>query len=569
MHMIGEFSKLELDIVGIVAILGEGSTLRNAQASALSWYHVLPRLYPAPQALLKHHQEKRLPTEPGVVVGALSGRIRNELNFFTQLLHDKELDDYSVELVHVSRKPQAGVPDFNVKKIGHLAVLSLLGSCMAATLFALSIWQKDGPALVATIFLSATSSLVGLASWCTLNNVKEIPNAERKDKTPLGDVVIFYPRTGAFRIVRCDDEVSRLYFKVETCEHYFSDNAYRTIALFSTVLLMGGLIMLSNAQPIMQMAFAASYILLNALYWMSSALEPTKHVWEHNFNIEEFGIVRRAGKAPVVQASQQYGALGSATGSAIDVSQAGITTIKSQKYYVNGIWQSSWNPRRAQRVPTKLAILRPGDPKAQPTPEPLWLQFKRHGARFVSFASNNRTLVNSPTSPVTGFSLDQGVQHVHTAATAGHSIPKPASQEKEKPNLTSALWTAIALTGSAKWARSTNIAPNNAAWDQWLDEAGRQATVRCSKPRQIYVPPCTAFESDGKTSIVLPQWPYQTRLSDFFREQSETTRQRYDMQTALDGFDAKLDALRASLRVVISLRIMCTRYRKRKARTKP
>ena len=79
LQIFGKFADLELDIVGIVAILGEGSTSPNAQASALSWYHVLLRLYPAPQALLKNHQEKSLPVDLGVVVGAEPGRVKNEL----------------------------------------------------------------------------------------------------------------------------------------------------------------------------------------------------------------------------------------------------------------------------------------------------------------------------------------------------------------------------------------------------------------------------------------------------------------------------------------------------------
>ena len=159
-----------------------------------------------------------------------------------------------------------------------MAALSILGCCMSVTLFALSIWQQDGPALLAITMLSAISTSVGLASWCTLDSMKEIPDPDRQDMTPDGDVVIFCPRSGAFRIVRCTDEVSRPYFRVENCEHYFSDNMYRSIALFSTVLLMDGLIMLSNAHLIMRMSFAASYVLLNALYWVSSALNPAKHI---------------------------------------------------------------------------------------------------------------------------------------------------------------------------------------------------------------------------------------------------------------------------------------------------
>ena len=34
-----------------------------------------------------------------------------------------------------------------------------------------------------------------------------------------------------------------------------------------------------------------------------------------------------------------------------------------------------------------------------------------------------------------------------------------------------ALWTVIACTGTTRWARSARIAPDNQAWDDWLDEA--------------------------------------------------------------------------------------------------
>jgi len=108
MKFFSAFSDLELDIVGIVAILGEGSASRNVQASALSWHHVLPRLYPAPQSLLKPVQETNLPVEKGIVAGALSGRVRPELNFFTQLLHPDGLPEYSVQIVKVTRKEHSG-----------------------------------------------------------------------------------------------------------------------------------------------------------------------------------------------------------------------------------------------------------------------------------------------------------------------------------------------------------------------------------------------------------------------------------------------------------------------------
>jgi hypothetical protein len=291
MHFFNNFSSLQLDIVGIVAILGEGSTSRNAQASGLSWFHILPRLYPAPQALMKHHQDRRLPTEPGIVVGALSGRVKNDLNFFTQMLHHEELGNSQVELVRVRKKPEAaGKPAFDVKKKGHLAALSVLGLIMSITLVGLARWRDDGPALLAAVMLSFCSSTVGLASWWTLDFPEAKPQEDRAGAIPRGDVVIFYPKTGAFRVIWCDEGVQRMYFTVERCKHYFDDDYYRLTALVTTVLLMGGLIMLGNSTAELQAAFAACYILLNALYWLSSALNPFTHVWKHNYDIEKFKI---------------------------------------------------------------------------------------------------------------------------------------------------------------------------------------------------------------------------------------------------------------------------------------
>lgn len=298
-----QFTKLQLDIVGIVAILGEGSTQRNAQASALSWHHILPRIYPAPQALLKHHQDKLLPVDPGIVVGATSGRIRHELNFFTRLLHDEDVPPFSVQMLDVQRKPSkirkkegqdvsVQRPAMAVKKYGHLAGLSILGCCMSIVLFVLALWQDDGPALLADICLSTCSSLVGFASWSIFDVREETPTRKNED-LPLSDVIIFYPARGSFRVIHCSEETSRLYFRVEHCRHYFTDNQYRIIALFSSVLLMAGLIMLGNAQAILQAAFAASYILLNALYWASSALNPSTHVWKHDFDVKEMGLMKK------------------------------------------------------------------------------------------------------------------------------------------------------------------------------------------------------------------------------------------------------------------------------------
>lgn len=71
---------LQLDIVGFLAILGEGSVLANAQVSTLSKWIFLPRLIPAPQALMRPTRPTKLDPAPGKVTGIFSGNVTDSIN---------------------------------------------------------------------------------------------------------------------------------------------------------------------------------------------------------------------------------------------------------------------------------------------------------------------------------------------------------------------------------------------------------------------------------------------------------------------------------------------------------
>lgn len=198
MHWIDSFGQLQLDIVGIIAVLGEASVTRNAQVTSLSWWSVLPRLLPAPQALLEHDRKYRLPVAAGIVAGAYSGLVKREINFFAQLLHDVPLDDYQVELVQVTT--QNNIPEgaerprsFGPRTDGPLLFVSLLGCLMALALIGLSVHYHDGFSLLATIMLSAVSSIVGFGThWTLVFEEPKIAQA-RKEAIPRSDVIIYYP----------------------------------------------------------------------------------------------------------------------------------------------------------------------------------------------------------------------------------------------------------------------------------------------------------------------------------------------------------------------------------------
>ena len=415
------FNALSLDIVGIVAILGEGSIIRNAQASALSWHHVLPKLIPAPQALIKHEPQKRLPSALGTVVGTYSGNVRFELNFFCQLIHaaDEPMKRNEVRMVELHRKldkDKLHEEAYGVKPYGLLHALSLLGFAISISLIGLSIHLQDGFGLMATVLLSLTSSIVGFASWWTLKCEEEKPHSDTKT-LPHSDVVIYYKDLGAFRIVRCDEEaVARLYFKAEECVPILSDHSYRGFALLATSTLIFGLICLSNSHNILQLAFAASYVLLNTLYWASSCLNPLKHHWTHNYTTKPINIAR-----PDTLPEVRH-----------------VTQSTTQEW--NGGHGISQLERTASPGPLSRSSTSKLEAGEAGTPAP-----HRPVARRASTFSKARR-------------------------TFSRHIAKE-QQEQNRP-FTDALWTAIALTGSTRWLRLTHIVPDTVAWEQWVEEAG-------------------------------------------------------------------------------------------------
>lgn len=161
--------------------------------------------------------------------------------------------------------------------MGPLWVVAILGLVESVVLLALSIWKEDGSALLATISLSLLSSIIGVGNKWTLN----LPKRKRPGLlTPPGNVVIRYPR-GNFLVVQCHEDVAReLYFAPENIKYLISHSwEYRIISLVGTFLLMVGVICLSNASTILQISFAAAYMILNAAYWVVAALPSEMH-WD-------------------------------------------------------------------------------------------------------------------------------------------------------------------------------------------------------------------------------------------------------------------------------------------------
>jgi hypothetical protein len=210
------------------------------------------------------------------VVGIESGNNAGEIHHVAHALHrGDKLPANSVKLIRVTEDER--LPRPSVRTLGPLTGLALLGFSMSVVLFALSIYYKDGMALMATVFLSALGTLTG---WS--NKWRPTPNAPTPDpNSPPGSVVIKYPQ-GAFLVVLCNEPTARyLYFNPsEKCLYTIrSSPVYRLLSLVGTLLLMGGVICLANSKIELQSGFAASYMLLNIFYWIVAALPPARH-WD-------------------------------------------------------------------------------------------------------------------------------------------------------------------------------------------------------------------------------------------------------------------------------------------------
>ncbi|KAF2011322.1 hypothetical protein BU24DRAFT_278583 [Aaosphaeria arxii CBS 175.79] len=269
---------LQLDIVGFLAILGEGSVLANAQVSTLSRWIFLPRLIPAPQALMRPTRPTKLEPASGNVAGVYSGNSRDSINHIANIVCDaNNLPEHSVRVVSINRINKE--KNLKARTLAPLTFVLFLGFFLSCLLLGLSIWLDDGMSLVSTCLLSSLSTLIGIGNKWTLQLPKR---GDPSGKVPRGDVVVRYPK-GNFLVVRCDEQVAReLYFAPENITYLLQHGpAYRLLSLVGTVMLMGGVICLANAQIQLQIAWAGSYMLLGSAYWIVAAL-PGKLHWDYS-----------------------------------------------------------------------------------------------------------------------------------------------------------------------------------------------------------------------------------------------------------------------------------------------
>ncbi|CCX08255.1 Similar to conserved hypothetical protein [Ajellomyces capsulatus G186AR]; acc. no. EEH05364 [Pyronema omphalodes CBS 100304] len=252
----------------------------HVQPATSSWTCLLPRFIPAPQSFLTTKRPYRLPTNNNVkgVVGIKSGNFVHKLNFFPNLIHGIDgMDRFAVRSINIKRSETGRkyYHDVGPKKCGPVNLLAVLGMVFALGLLMESIVVEDGMAVIATVCLAVTSSVIGLASRWEVDLQKRLVKRE----VPPGDVVVI-GRQGAFVIVRCDENISReLYFGTERCKYLVPAKWFQILDATGTFLFMTSVVFVANCTWALQASIGLIYIVLNGLYWAASLI-PDKLHWD-------------------------------------------------------------------------------------------------------------------------------------------------------------------------------------------------------------------------------------------------------------------------------------------------
>ena len=273
-----------LDVVSLLAVIGEATMANHAQPLTSTWLCLLPRLIPAPQALLKSKRPTRLPAKQAIVVGVFSGTRVDEFNFYADLIHKiGTLRPFQFQECTITRKHTPDVENDAARTsklvfMRFLAPLNVITICSCLATMLLIVWSclvQDGVAAISLALLSLTSSLVGVALWWE----PQLSRRQSKGEVVPGDVVI-RTREGAFIVVHCSDEIAReLYTGTEEATYHLGQKRWKALVGVATVTLMVAVVLLGNSTWAMQAAIGGTYLVLNGAYWVA-ALLPQTWTWD-------------------------------------------------------------------------------------------------------------------------------------------------------------------------------------------------------------------------------------------------------------------------------------------------
>ncbi|KAJ8122821.1 hypothetical protein ONZ43_g1080 [Nemania bipapillata] len=106
-----------LDVVTLLAVIGESSIAEHAQIITASVLCLLPRIIPAPQALLKPSRPQRLPETTAKMVGVYSGVVLDTVGFFANIIHPlDEMQPFAFRVLEIKHRDKNSAGGFEVRQ---------------------------------------------------------------------------------------------------------------------------------------------------------------------------------------------------------------------------------------------------------------------------------------------------------------------------------------------------------------------------------------------------------------------------------------------------------------------
>lgn len=327
--------------MALLAVAGESFVGEHAQAITASALSLLPRLIPAPQALLRPLRPVSLPSYPAKLVGLNSGMNADVVGFFANIIHPLEhLPPFGFKVIEIGYQddlewdravssqlhtesnnptaepkstatvsgvdPESGRPastqgirrrttikDRVSNYVSNAPVQKQRNQRHGRTnlwsplnlVSVISFLMSVGLIAAAIVWQDAVAiiaiSLISLAASviCYASWWRPLLLNRRLPSTVRDDLVI-RTREGSFLLIKCSENIAReLYWGIEECYYYVSGIKYRFLMTLGTVLIIPSVILMGNCTFNMQILMGIAYTLQNVLYWVMGSL-PVHIFWD-------------------------------------------------------------------------------------------------------------------------------------------------------------------------------------------------------------------------------------------------------------------------------------------------
>lgn len=110
-----------------------------------------------------------------------------------------------------------------------------------------------------------------------------------------GDVVL-RSQEGAWVVVHCNEEVARMLYYNDSgnCDYAMGGMSYQIFISLGTLMLMVGIVTMSNASWILQVVLGATYLALNGIYMICALVPAFSRFWHWDLSPFVIEVVARS-----------------------------------------------------------------------------------------------------------------------------------------------------------------------------------------------------------------------------------------------------------------------------------